>query len=323
MISKVVPYLQDGLTKIRENHIHEEAQKLFIFRGGSSGICSEDGKVFVGTCPRLALLRNFGFNSDNTPAEELMFSGGYANEETWLSILNKVIPEKVLSQEKCGVSLKLPNGSYVTGRPDIVIKGEVGIELKKLCSVWTVRDILIKKGAPKVEHVIQSTLYSRCLNLPYELWYTNDVNFPVVEWMKKLFPKFGEPLSTYCDYNEKNIIKGIRPFRLGFVLTTAEDYDTTRFQMVSDLGEVMGDVTDTIVSYSSILRYYEAIGTFISNKELPPKVSNIDIFGEDLAFSKCDYCKLKEHCSKVKNWDEFFKKLPNFYYKIGGSSMGV
>jgi hypothetical protein len=88
-------------------------------------------------------------------------------------------------EEELNLELVLSSGRKVTGRPDMVVclaDGTPirGIELKSVCSLWTAIDAKVK-GKPKVAHLIQAGHYSKMMNIPFEIWYTNRVEFSIPE----------------------------------------------------------------------------------------------------------------------------------------------
>ena len=196
---------EEGQAKILKAEAELEKTKAGKLRAGNSGLLTADGKT-IQSCRAQTYLRYKGISADpTTPSRDLMFDGGRRNEDHWADVLAESWNGVILREEEIATRWETDFGVAVTGRPDIVLcntesKPVAGIELKQCCSLWTTRDILVNKK-PKLAHLIQSAHYSWQLGIPYELWYTSRVDYAVTgDWIKRMFPKFGEDKSENFDY---------------------------------------------------------------------------------------------------------------------------
>lgn len=218
-----------GVKRLTEQHAAKEVAKVGEFRGGNTGIIALGGKV-VGACGRLTYLRFKGIDGidEATDEKKLMFEAGIANEDIWTDILtlgmealSTDLPEGTIlrREEEIPIRWQLSTGTWVSGRPDIVVCRAVagtettvpgkavwaprfipikGIELKLVSSLWTGRDVGINQE-PKLAHLMQGGHYAWALGqqvlaglygptdsshivngaVPYELWYTNRAEFAI------------------------------------------------------------------------------------------------------------------------------------------------
>ena len=170
----VVEMYRHGTLKLKEIHDEEETKKAGKLSAGNSGILvKENGQVTVaGNCPRIAYARMHGVDikGDVDESKGLMFLGGHLNEVGWVHTLGAAIEgeDVTLLQEKdVPTHWETSNGVSVTGKPDIVLSSSSGlirgIENKKVCSMWTARDVVA--GYPNLSHVIQAAHYSLALGI--------------------------------------------------------------------------------------------------------------------------------------------------------------
>jgi len=296
-----------GIKRLQAKHDAEEKTKVGSLRAGNAGFVTADGK-FVGQCARLTYLRHIGINvQEIEDSKEHMFAAGRGNEDLWMQVLREGWPGKILTETEVPTRWHTDNGIAVTGRPDIVLcnqdgKPEHGIELKLVSSVWTARDVLFQ-GHPKLDHITQAAHYSWQLGVPFEIWYTSRVNWPVVGWMQKNFPKPGEFGSEHCNYNNKGEIKSVNPFVVGYELKI-----TKESVMYREAGSKY-EWQKSPVTIDGIMTYYNFIATMTETDRLPGLSLNLDADGQKLAWSKADYCALGDLCcgdksgeTSVKNW---------------------
>ena len=197
-----------GTRKLAEEKRESEKGKQGIWRGGNSGIWLPDSDAVAGKCPRLSMLRFLGYEDEAEDDKQLMFDGGFGNEDLWEKVLVPGLPPGtiLLSEEDIPTSWPLESGNKVTGRPDLVICREedrkplVGIELKLICSLTTAKNVMFQ-NKPSLAHVIQASHYSWQLGVPFDLWYTSRVNYHILDWMANDFPRAGAPLSQHCEYS--------------------------------------------------------------------------------------------------------------------------
>jgi hypothetical protein len=341
-----------GTQLIQKEHTEAEKLKEGILRGGSSGAMILGGKP-LGTCPRIAYGRFMGLQlkEDHDIERELMFSAGRRNEDSWYETLTKAYPaELILREEEIGIShdILLDNGKkyVVTGRPDIVLldeqkKPKIGIELKLLCSLWTAKAVLIDQE-PKTDHLIQAGFYSWKLGIPFDIWYTSHVEWPIMtsppkgnkkrDWIARLFPEPGDANSEMFDYtwyrqDDKNdfgwtkvkpsqvasnqagfeagllgLPKRLGPFRVGYETQWKNGQLAYRLHGTGEMDWVFTSITQ-----QGIDDFYRSILAAVESDVLPPRASGLKADGTRANYSPCDYCKLDKVCSSykgssVKDW---------------------
>jgi hypothetical protein len=306
--------LIDNALLLRQKE-HEDAEqgKLGGYRAGNTGI--KLGNRWLGKCPRTTLLRSKGISTkEEDRLKHIMFSGGVLNEDVWMRDLQSVYKDgKILREEEVPTSWVTKGGTRVTGRPDIVLcdgtgKPTLGLELKMASSVWTARDVLIL-GLPKFDHLCQAGHYMWQLGVPFKLCYTSYVEYPVVGWMGKNFPKQGAPGSEYCDYNNKGDIKKLRPFVQIYDLT----FDETTGILLYKL-EAATKWTTSVISIEGIEEYFNGLDEIAAKRKLPARPETINVDGTKDGWSICDYCPVKSTCDKYEGdyqkWIEEVGQIP-------------
>lgn len=341
--------LSEAFARLQEEHANKEEKKKGVLRAGNSGLL--EGEEFAGQCPRLAFLRSQGIAVDGVDEEQnLMFEGGLGNEDLWVEALQKVWPGKIKQEEEIPIRWETPNGTLVTGRPDIVLcdkRGNPvrGLELKLVCSVWTARTIL--SGQPKLAHLTQAAHYSWKLGeqlgreVPFELWYTSRVNWPVMQgWMAKLFPAVGDRNSEYLEYKIRKDRGGnehvepfkIMPFRLGFEVRFDPDYvppesdEGNARDVMSGANETEGgkpdglsganiqfrqigtrDWTTSLVSRKRIADFYDFVSKMEAEKRLGARPKALKVDGHKENYSPCDYCPaMRSICDSERSFDKWY-----------------
>jgi hypothetical protein len=308
-MSRVHTLLGQGLRNLVEAHAKEESTKVGTLRAGNTGALLKDGSI-LGKCARLTFLRYKGIQVEAPDySRELMFAAGRTNEDSWVQVLTAADPElKYKTEENIPISWTTEQGIPVTGRPDLVLLDkegnvpELGIELKLVCSVWTAKDTGINMK-PKLMHLLQAAHYSWKLDVPFELWYTSRVDWPIVGWMVRQFPKEGEFGSHILQYNEKGEPKKILPFTQGYSMRWNDAGKLEWRPLVMHSSQLsMADIPwmDTAISKEGIERYYNLVGSMESTGQLPPRPSNVESNGEAGGYSICDYCPLQATCDKTE-----------------------
>jgi hypothetical protein len=299
-----------GQQRLIEEHEALEATKVGVLRGGSSGAMLY-GTTPIGNCARKAYLRYKGIKSGDISTDRyLMFDGGLSNEDIWAKILLRGLPDEwtLLREEEVPIRWELPNGTLVTGRPDLVLlengTPKVGIELKAVSALWTAKDILVN-DEPKLLHMIQAGHYARILNIPWELWYTSRVDFTVSResWQQRLFsgidPAHVEIRTSKNSKTgkEESVINKILPFRRGYRLEWSP-----KGQLLYTRIGLEETPRHTIITWDAIEKYFLTISTIDSSKVLPPRPKNVTIGGEEGGYNMCDpkYCALAETCDKYE-----------------------
>jgi hypothetical protein len=295
----------------------EEIPKLGILRGGNSGLLlpgTRDGDWMVaGTCHRKALLRAVGVSETADLSRQVMFSGGFANEDIWVQRLSTSWPGVILKEEEVPISWTTENGRQVTGRPDIVLcdserQPQLGIELKMVASKWTAKDVFYS-GKPKFGHLIQAGHYMWQLGIPWRLAYTQYVDFHIGvtdPWEGSLYPKEGEPGSETIEYGtyenkktgkSKRVPKKLLPrIQVYELRLNSEGY--LEYRPESESGRERW--VTTVIETSGISDFYHYMADLLENKQLGSRPVNIDVNGEKLRWSMCDrmYCIYSETCDR-------------------------
>ena len=309
--------------KSREDHVQKEVVKRGVLRAGSTGMMSDEGE-FAGACPRTSLLRSKGIEADPpTPQAYIMFELGYANEDVILKQIQETLKpgEIVLKEEEIPIEWMTPNGTKVTGRPDLVICDEVtkkplvGIELKSVHSLWTARDVLFGRK-PKLANLAQSAHYMWKLGVPeYKLMYKSysqlGQGMAGNEWITKMFPKPGEPDSEFIDYTEsakqegKYTIKHIKQFEIVYDLSFDKN-GRLRYRV-----EGNGVWTPTIITQESIAKYFDFVSRMETDKALGPMPIAVDALGSKQNYTPCKYCPLHATCkeNQTKGYDKWMAEV--------------
>ena len=306
--------LDAGTQALTEKSRLEEATKKGTLRGGSIGLAehTDKGVEVSGTCPRQAMLRFQGVDikgMEEASTRDLMFAAGRTNEDSWLEVVSQVWPGKIFREEEVPIKWETAQGTPITGRPDMVLANEDGskfirgLELKLVSSLWTARTVL--KGEPKTGHITQAAHYMWKLSeqagytIPFELWYTSRVDWHVMGWAQKHFPKHGELNSDYCEYSQNKEghyeIKKVLPFTKGFELRFVQG--TLQFREL-----VAGKKwVDTIITHDRIQTYYEHVEQLAQSKSLGPRPINLDYSGQKENWKQCDFCPLSKICDEYED----------------------
>lgn len=306
--------LEAGAQALTEKAQAEESTKIATLRGGSIGLAekTDKGIEVSGTCPRQAMLRFLGIDvkgMEEPSTRDLMFAAGRTNEDSWLEVLAQAWPGKILREEEVPIKWTTPNGTPVSGRPDIVLATEDGsqyvrgLELKLVSSLWTARTVL--KGEPKTGHLTQAAHYMWKLSeqagydVPFELWYTSRVDWHIMGWAQKHFPKHGEVNSEHCEYstNKEGVseIKKVLPFVKGFELRYTKS-GSLEFRQTGGKKWV-----DTIITKDRIAMYYEQVETMVQSKSLHSRPVNLDYSGQKENWKQCDFCPLAKICDEYED----------------------
>ena len=338
-----------GQKRLLEKGVEEEKTKKGTLRGGNTGMMDNNGRV-MGACAARTYLRYQGVNVDPVDtSRDLMFAGGRANEDIWEEYLNAGWDGTMLREENVPTRWETENGTAVTGRPDVVLidkegTKQVGIELKQIMSLWTARSITCE-GIPKTAHILQASHYSWQLGIPFEIWYTNRTDFALgADWIKKMFPKYGEKLSERVQYNFYRL--GEINARTGYPTkhkSTEEEYlyylnaPDTGVKVIADALKVLpfvhgfqlrmdpedkqvyyknamdadSDWERSIVNVDDIERYYNHISVMDT---VPAEPLTAKANGMKENYKLSDYCSLGNLCCKhnkgkdIQVWTNRVKK---------------
>ena len=314
---RIKELFDEGVRLSVQEHAEQEAKKVGILRAGNTGIAAVDegsGKLEIaGKCHRQTYLRLIGVASEDADySRELMFDSGRSNEDLWVAVLQRSYKGIILREEEIPIQWTTKSGIPVSGRPDIVLcdndkKPLRGLELKLVSSMWTARDILM--GRPKGLHVMQAGHYMWKLGVPFELWYTSRVDWSVLGWAQKHYPRYGEPGSEHCEYDDNGLIRKVIPFTQGFHLRFGEK----GLIEYTPVGQEDEPWKETIVSAERIEAYYEYVAQIGQTKNLGPRPQNLSSTGEKQNWKFCDYCPLKPTCdaheSDFDTWLEAAKGI--------------
>lgn len=317
---------QAGQAKLQEEFAAREMTKVGTLRAGNTGMVTPEG-VIIGPCMGATYLRYSGIDlkgleddgdSGGAPGRELMFEAGRGNEDLWYAVLSKSHKGKILREEEIPTKWKTAHGVDVTGRPDIVLcdeegKPQTGIELKLVCSFWTAYEVMIQ-GKPKYSHLLQAAHYAWQLGIPFELWYTNRVDYHMQSWVASQFPPPGDARSfaiTYT-YSEPKVGGGKRkitkeeyvahpgpknseplkigPFVIGYQIKLVDGVLQFRAANKPD-----GKWQISNIKIADIQRYYECIPDLT---EVPPEPKVLKADGTRANYKASDYCQLGKLCCK-------------------------
>lgn len=334
--------LRLGRERKEKDRASEEVKKLGVLRAGMSGIMSGETGDIAGTCHRKTHLRSLGLELEQIEDhKKIMFELGFASEDITTEILEKsLLPHEILLREE-EIPIKWQIDSVldpdtglpvqISGRPDIVIctghedesgtvlldtsitgdkflsaTPKLGLELKSVHSMWTARDVLFNQQ-PKMNNLIQSAHYMWKLNVPYKLIYKSysALGQSMNDWAAKLFPKQGEPLSQYVEYNDKGGIKGLKQFEIVYDLKI-DDRGRVCYKL-----EEATEWTRTIITTQDIERFYTYVSSMAADKQLGPRPMTIDAHGEKLNYKDCQYCPLLGTCDKYESmgYDIWLKEV--------------
>lgn len=337
-MSQIKQAFELGIKRLQAAHDTEEKTKVGTLRAGNAGLMTEQGD-FIGNCPRITYLRHMGLSIEEAEeSKEHMFAAGRGNEDLWLEVLREGWPGKILTESEVPSKWATENGTYVTGRPDVVLCSadgtpQQGIELKLVCSISTAMTVLFK-DQPKLEHIIQAVHYGWQHNIPFEIWYTSRVNWHPTEWNKKQMPnsmseewdQIAQSGMIEVGYYKNIMSKNNRMYQKAITKEEflAGSHGTGANQVIAGvkkllpfaLGYELRLTDDTVyfrragsknqwqpspVSVQRIKNYYEFISKMNETNELPPAPLNLDAHGEPLPWDKALYCSLGDLCCGDKS----------------------
>lgn len=278
--------------KQAEHAVKEQARLGTLSGGGSVGAILADGS-YVGTCPRIALLRAQGVSEVHTTDTLDMFSHGESNEVIVAELL-----ERSGMQIKRDVALEytLKDGRKVSSHLDFVVYDEAGnpslvIETKAVCSFWTARSIAFDLE-PKSSHLIQLAHYMHQAGTPGVLLYSSRVDWHLSvapAWLQKRFT----PGTPYTEFKDDGTPLKIRPFNVTYDVYFGADgflyYHT----------EGLEQAVRTKLTAASITKFYDAVSKSLTVGEVLPRPSDKHISGSK-AYKPCLYCKASAACDKYE-----------------------
>lgn len=281
--------LLDGHAALQEEKAKAEKEKLGIYRIGSVGAVTDDGRV-IGNCHRIAMARSLGIETPKDLSSLIMFAAGENNELYWEDKLTASgFKGKIEMQRQIEMEV---DGLKVTGRPDVILidedGSEFGIELKGIYGTSTA--VLTKlSGKPKPEHLVQSAAYSMFMNdMSYALAYTN------ANWIK---PHYAE--------QKKHGIKNILPFVKIFYL---EWRDGVVFYRDEDSDEWV----QTVITKEGIKNFYRLVHEMKQEKDLGPRLNASYADGSKNKWGdegSCTYCDFVSACAKTSSYDDWITEI--------------
>lgn len=323
----------------KEQEIHQEAEtsKLHTLRGGSAGCILEDGTI-LGTSPFQALARFMGYQFPVEGRTHKIFSNGFANEHTWEEKMTAAGVPYLCEED---IPLKYQVGGYnVTGRPDMVVgsymrpvlsedetrlfqsfKPEYGIEFKSMVSVNTAKKIF-EDHKPKDDNFIQSCHYMYKFGIPWVLIYSNNSIFTNFEYIRNMYDKKGNRITSVFDEDSKRMYiykkdeRGqIDPQDMEFPIGLEDG----RFYYIDPNGERI----DTLVTTKGIDDYYKLIIKMYETKDLSlAKLSNTDMFGNKIFYDTNLYdlwqlmARPKDYDHDLDKWAERIAMVVKQPYRI-------
>jgi hypothetical protein len=268
--------MQKGFAvKQQKDKEHRAANPGGDFRGGNSGCMTEDGRI-IGSSPRTAVLRHLGIEIPTTLDDELIFHAGYSNENQWVDLLELAgVPTK--QEEEIPIVWSLPDGSTITGRPDMVVMKDedneqplYGIELKLISSNGKmVRHAHFGLANPIPYQVCQSAHYSSKMGVDWVLAYTNRAHFTSFYFGASNWQFNREEIEPHrsCIVDDKSgKVVNVKPFISLYDITW--DGDTC-----------LVDGKPTIITASGIERFYQYCSDCVRDKVIPSHGDTLDIWG--------------------------------------------
>jgi hypothetical protein len=307
------------LELIKAGRAHESAEqatnevaKAGTLRGGSVGAII-NGEHF-GKCARLSALRARGLSINADASRIPMFSAGRSNEDIITAELARVWEDgPILREEEIPINWQLPDGTPVSGRPDIVLCGgsasepdpRFGIEAKLVSSIWTAIAVNFDLR-PRSEHLIQAAHYSWQLGfLPYSLYYSSRAEYHLSTAPKWLQDKF-QPGTPDVEFKEdKRKSKGgatpfkITPFDRVYDLTWSGHPDPAQ-RVLSYHTPGMDVPQQTTLTPAAIQAYYQHVSSLGSDGTAGPRPSAQSIDGSK-SYNPCDYCELAGICDMYED----------------------
>lgn len=296
MINKDIPHSKeyaihhflDGEAKLAELHKEREKEKLGHLRIGSAG-CMISEEACIGKCPQTALARFVGYQLP-TDSSTGFFQGGTANETTWETMITAAGLE-FKCEEDIPIIHTFPDGTLLTGRPDMVLGKEVGqfvprlmIELKACQATNSAAEkILLEK--PATDHLIQAATYSMFLGVPASLVYTGNVSGGIVNYF------------TRREAGQNDMSFGKIEFNLG--------WDNGNLYYMKGKHRI-----DTIVTQKGILDYFQNISRMA--REGKPNLiyqDMVDIEGNMLPYNPRKYNDILNLVDVDLSMDEWTEKL--------------
>ena len=295
--------LQDGYRKLQNDDRAVRVTKEGVWRGGTSGCITEDGRV-LGADPRQAVLRFLGIEIEPEFDTNLMFQLGNLNEEGWAELLDAADVQHKREEAIPMTHTFVVDGKEhtITGRPDMVLVDndipQSGIELKQICSYHTAMKVAnFIDNKPKTDNVIQAAVYSDYFGVPWVLAYTNRVNWPTSYGN----PTRNNPKGRWSVPDHRALRKDENG-RVYTLLPFISMYDITW-----DGDKMLLDDEPTLITASGIRRWYEYCAKCVDTQTVPKKRSGSWTFdGDSVDDDKNDVLRYDDYASaRTDTWENW------------------
>lgn len=322
--------LRKGRELKRLQHMEQEMKKRGTLRAGTSGLMSENGDI-AAQCHRKAHLRQLGIEIEPpTESNQIMWELGYLNEDSVFETLTHSLgaDEIILREEEIPTEWFTSGGTKVTGRPDMVICKKIlsvepttgtskvhfdpvhVLELKSVASFSTGKSVLFERE-PKLAHLAQLAHYMWKTGAGKgSLVYKQYAKQAVPSWAARHLPKKGEPRSEWLEYQKDGKPGSVLPFELVYEVVISGSKGKLQYKLET---EPVSEFTETIVSVSDILRFYEFVAAMGTEKQLGPRPLTASASGEVAKYwSMCEarYCPLAGVCERSEaNYDKWLEEV--------------
>jgi hypothetical protein len=296
-----------GLDNIKKEGEAREKSKLGLYRGGSSGCLTADGK-YIGTCPRLAMLRYLGAQEDHDFGTHMIFESGIGHENYVIKLLlgnPKVAKIEVFELDSYILEpdpriTLLPeslviekNGITVSGRPDFIVTMDDGYKF----AIETKAVVSEKKAikctySPFMSAICQSTLYRDMTGLDYFILYGVYSSFGKFYFKWEVEKGKVPSASMYSSLERRNFPSGtyIKPASDMYEYKVMLD-EGNRVHIKSHTGEII----ETPVTTEGVWNYYFSLDNHVKCGTIPDKITDMEINGKP-DWSSCKYCIFADEC---------------------------
>ncbi len=298
--TKLLPEINAAsvLAAITAGHRHKQAEHAAkeqgrlgtLSGGGSVGAILSDG-TYVGTCPRIALLRAQGVAEVHTSDTLDMFELGGANEVIVADLLSR---SGMTVKRDVALDYVLKDGRKVSSHLDFMVYDAAGasalvIETKAVCSLWTAKSVAFDLE-PKSGHLIQLAHYMVQAGTPGVLLYSNRVDYHLSTAPRWLQTKFA-PGTPNVEFKDDGTPMKIRPFNFTYdVFFGADGY---LYYQCAGLDEAV----KTKLTHAAITKFYDAVSKTLTVGALLPRPSDKHINGGK-SYKPCQYCAIKDVCDR-------------------------
>jgi hypothetical protein len=294
MTTDIRSLLKKGYDAKRKAHAEKDLAKANTFRIGSSGVVTDDNKVY-GTCHRVGHLRDIGVETIPSMSTQLLWESGLKSETTWEELLKlSGFKGEVLTQAELVGRVEGADWPLV-GHPDIILRAEdrteTGLELKSVLG-YSTAILVFFDNKPKPSAICQAATYFLALGCAsYTLCYTSSSWIKLAPWdAKKWDGRF----------------KSIPPFYKFFDLRWNE-------QTLEYLAEGTSEWVTTVITKEGIRNYWRLRTEMKQAKQLGPRLTGNYIDGSESRYgehSECGLCPYSSACERYdrnKDYDEWLE----------------